>query len=65
MHFSDKSSPRHAKSLKYLDLYTYGSACIGVQLDFFNVPKEIVITPHLVMGSLEGEMGVRVGRLAT
>ncbi|CAG8022961.1 unnamed protein product [Penicillium nalgiovense] len=56
MSFSNELSSRHAKSLEYLDLDIYGGADIGVHLNFFDVLKEIVITPHSVLGGREGEM---------
>ncbi|KAJ6180197.1 hypothetical protein N7519_010658, partial [Penicillium mononematosum] len=54
--FSEELSSRHAESLEYLDLDIYGGADIGVELDFFDVLKEIVITPHSVIRGREGEI---------
>jgi hypothetical protein len=58
MSFSDELTLRHAKSLEYLDLDIYGGADIGVQLDYFDVLKEIIITPHSVIGGREEEMNL-------
>ncbi|OQE19620.1 hypothetical protein PENFLA_c018G07895 [Penicillium flavigenum] len=56
--FSEELSSRHAESLEYLDLDIYGGADIGIELDFFDVLKEIVITPHSVIRGREGEISL-------
>ncbi|KAF3031061.1 hypothetical protein E8E15_011625 [Penicillium rubens] len=53
--FSGELSARHAESLEYLDLDIYGGLDVGFGLDYFDVLKEIVITPHSVIKDHDGE----------
>ncbi|KAI2715306.1 hypothetical protein CBS147332_4960 [Penicillium roqueforti] len=54
--FSGRLSFQHSESLEYLDLDIYGGADHGLDLNPFDVLKEIIITPHSILGDPDEKM---------